>query len=93
MASVSFREPEEADYCIQTLDGRWFGGRQITAQAWDWTTDYQVNPAAVKGAGTAALSATDLLWGLLNLFCIIHLVNNVFHWSIEKNLSLPSSSV
>lgn len=42
VASVSFREPEEADHCIQTLDGRWFGGRQITAQAWDGTTDYQV---------------------------------------------------
>lgn len=42
VASVSFREPEEADYCIQTLDGRWFGGRQITAQVWDGTTDYQV---------------------------------------------------
>ncbi|XP_057574713.1 HIV Tat-specific factor 1 [Hippopotamus amphibius kiboko] len=42
VASVSFREPEEADYCIQTLNGRWFGGRQITAQAWDGTTDYQV---------------------------------------------------
>uniref|UniRef100_A0A8D0MXY0 17S U2 SnRNP complex component HTATSF1 n=1 Tax=Sus scrofa TaxID=9823 RepID=A0A8D0MXY0_PIG len=42
VASVSFREPEEADYCIQTLDGRWFGGRQITAEAWDGTTDYQV---------------------------------------------------
>ncbi|XP_036775055.2 HIV Tat-specific factor 1 [Manis pentadactyla] len=42
VASVSYRDPEEADYCIQTLDGRWFGGRQITAQAWDGTTDYQV---------------------------------------------------
>ncbi|KAM6144093.1 17S U2 SnRNP complex component HTATSF1 [Erethizon dorsatum] len=42
VASVSFRDPEEADYCIQTLDGRWFGGRHITAQAWDGTTDYQV---------------------------------------------------
>ncbi|KAM5290096.1 17S U2 SnRNP complex component HTATSF1 isoform 1-T2 [Glossophaga mutica] len=42
VASVSFRNPEEADLCIQTLDGRWFGGRQITAQAWDGTTDYQV---------------------------------------------------
>jgi HIV Tat-specific factor 1 len=49
VASVSFRDPEEADYCIQTLDGRWFGGRQITAQAWDGTTDYQVNSATVKG--------------------------------------------
>ncbi|XP_055455642.1 HIV Tat-specific factor 1 [Psammomys obesus] len=42
VASVSFREPEEADCCIQSLDGRWFGGRQITAEAWDGTTDYQV---------------------------------------------------
>ena len=42
VASVSFRDPEEADYCIQTFNGRWFGGRQITAQAWDGTTDYQV---------------------------------------------------
>ncbi|XP_059993859.1 HIV Tat-specific factor 1 isoform X1 [Lagenorhynchus albirostris] len=42
VASVSFRDPEEADYCIQTLNGRWFGGRQITAQVWDGTTDYQV---------------------------------------------------
>ncbi|KAF6390146.1 HIV-1 Tat specific factor 1 [Rhinolophus ferrumequinum] len=42
VASVSFRDPEEADYCIQTLDGRWFGGRQITAEVWDGTTDYQV---------------------------------------------------
>lgn len=49
MASVSFREPEEADYCIQTLDGRWFGGRQITAEAWDGTTDYQVSSATVTG--------------------------------------------
>ncbi|XP_012372803.1 HIV Tat-specific factor 1 [Octodon degus] len=46
VASVSFRDPEEADYCIQTLDGRWFGGRQITAQAWDGTTDYQVEENA-----------------------------------------------
>nr|XP_045005126.1 HIV Tat-specific factor 1-like [Jaculus jaculus] len=42
VASVSFRRPEEADCCIQTLDKRWFGGRQISAQAWDGTTDYLV---------------------------------------------------
>uniref|UniRef100_G1QAP8 17S U2 SnRNP complex component HTATSF1 n=2 Tax=Myotis lucifugus TaxID=59463 RepID=G1QAP8_MYOLU len=46
VASVSFRDPEEADYCIQTLNGRWFGGRQITAQVWDGTTDYQVEETA-----------------------------------------------
>lgn len=32
VASVSFRDPEEADDCIQTHDGRWFGGHQITSQ-------------------------------------------------------------
>ncbi|XP_049625037.1 HIV Tat-specific factor 1 homolog [Suncus etruscus] len=42
VASVSFRDPEEADSCIQTLHERWFGGRQITAETWDGTTDYQV---------------------------------------------------
>ncbi|KAM5315351.1 LOW QUALITY PROTEIN: 17S U2 SnRNP complex component HTATSF1-like [Glossophaga mutica] len=46
VASVSFRDPEEADYCIQTLNGRWFGGRQITAQVWDGTTDYQVEESS-----------------------------------------------
>ncbi|KAI5940064.1 HIV Tat-specific factor 1 [Manis javanica] len=46
VASVSYRDAEEADYCIQTLNGRWFGGRQITAQAWDGTTDYQVEETA-----------------------------------------------
>ncbi|KAM4833771.1 LOW QUALITY PROTEIN: 17S U2 SnRNP complex component HTATSF1-like [Thomomys bottae] len=42
VASVSFKDPKEADRCIQILDGRWFGGRQITAHAWDGTTDYRV---------------------------------------------------
>ncbi|XP_075419384.1 17S U2 SnRNP complex component HTATSF1-like [Tenrec ecaudatus] len=42
VASVSFKEPEEADHCIQTFNGRWFGGRKITAETWDGTTDYQV---------------------------------------------------
>lgn len=42
VASVSYRDPEEAGYCIQTLNGMWFGGHQITAQVCDGTTDYQV---------------------------------------------------
>ncbi|XP_012860525.3 HIV Tat-specific factor 1 homolog [Echinops telfairi] len=42
VASVSFKDPEEADNCIQTFNGRWFGGRKITAETWDGTTDYQV---------------------------------------------------
>ncbi|XP_073335164.1 17S U2 SnRNP complex component HTATSF1 [Pagrus major] len=42
VASIAFKEPEEADACIQSFNGRWFGGRQLTAQLWDGTTDYQV---------------------------------------------------
>ena len=42
VASVAFKEPEQADACIQSFNGRWFGGRQLTAALWDGTTDYQV---------------------------------------------------
>lgn len=43
VASIAFKEPEEADACILSFNGRWFGGRQLTAQLWDGTTDYQVH--------------------------------------------------
>lgn len=43
VASVAFKEPEQADACIQSFNGRWFGGRQLSAQFWDGNTDYQVN--------------------------------------------------
>lgn len=42
VASVAFKEPEQADACILSFNGRWFGGRQLSAQLWDGTTDYQV---------------------------------------------------
>ncbi|KAM6912096.1 17S U2 SnRNP complex component HTATSF1 isoform 1-T3 [Lycodopsis pacificus] len=42
VASVAFKEPEQADACIESFNGRWFGGRQLTALLWDGTTDYQV---------------------------------------------------
>ncbi|XP_040005820.1 HIV Tat-specific factor 1 [Xiphias gladius] len=42
VASVAFKEPEQTDACIQSFNGRWFGGRQLSAQLWDGTTDYQV---------------------------------------------------
>uniref|UniRef100_W5ND95 HIV-1 Tat specific factor 1 n=1 Tax=Lepisosteus oculatus TaxID=7918 RepID=W5ND95_LEPOC len=42
VASVAFKEPEEADVCQLALDGRWFGGRKLSVQHWDGTTDYQV---------------------------------------------------
>uniref|UniRef100_A0A1A8FXQ3 17S U2 SnRNP complex component HTATSF1 n=1 Tax=Nothobranchius korthausae TaxID=1143690 RepID=A0A1A8FXQ3_9TELE len=42
VASVAFKEPEEADACVLSFNGRWFGGRQLAAELWDGTTDYQV---------------------------------------------------
>ncbi|XP_038604576.1 HIV Tat-specific factor 1 [Tachyglossus aculeatus] len=42
VASVSYKEADEADQCIQALNGRWFGGRQLRVEAWDGVTDYQV---------------------------------------------------
>ncbi|XP_051539402.1 HIV Tat-specific factor 1 homolog [Myxocyprinus asiaticus] len=42
VASLAFKEPEEADMCQAALNGRWFGGRQLSAQLWDGVTDYQV---------------------------------------------------
>ncbi|KAJ8266940.1 hypothetical protein GJAV_G00136410 [Gymnothorax javanicus] len=42
VASVAFKEPEDADVCQLALNGRWFGGRQLQAELWDGTTDYQV---------------------------------------------------
>ncbi|KAL8180811.1 UNVERIFIED_CONTAM: HIV Tat-specific factor 1, partial [Gekko kuhli] len=41
VASVSFKEMEEADVCKQALHGRWFGGRQLCVETWDGVTDYQ----------------------------------------------------
>uniref|UniRef100_A0A673JJR2 17S U2 SnRNP complex component HTATSF1 n=1 Tax=Sinocyclocheilus rhinocerous TaxID=307959 RepID=A0A673JJR2_9TELE len=42
VASVAFKEPEEADMCQTALNGRWFGGKKLSAQLWDGVTDYQV---------------------------------------------------
>lgn len=61
VASVSFRNPEEADYCIQNLNGRWFGGRQITAQVWAGTTDCQVEETTREKGGKA-----ERMGGFLN---------------------------
>ncbi|KAJ8245247.1 hypothetical protein COCON_G00235450 [Conger conger] len=43
VASVAFKEPEDADVCQLALNGRWFGGRKLQAELWDGTTDYQVD--------------------------------------------------
>ncbi|KAM4663420.1 17S U2 SnRNP complex component HTATSF1 [Discoglossus pictus] len=42
VASVSFKDAEEGDVCTQALNGRWFGGRQLSVETWDGVTDYQI---------------------------------------------------
>ncbi|XP_011300274.1 HIV Tat-specific factor 1 homolog [Fopius arisanus] len=42
VAQITFREPSEAQACIQLLNGRWFGQRKITAEIWDGKTKYKI---------------------------------------------------
>lgn len=42
VAQVTFREAEEADACIQLLNGRWYNQRKITAETWDGKTKYKI---------------------------------------------------
>ncbi|XP_066930853.1 17S U2 SnRNP complex component HTATSF1-like [Clytia hemisphaerica] len=42
IASILFHEPEMADECIQTLNGRFYGGRTISAATYDGVTSYKI---------------------------------------------------
>lgn len=42
VASILFQEPEMADECIQALNGRFYGGRTISAETYDGVTKYEV---------------------------------------------------
>lgn len=42
VAQVTFREPAEAQACIQLLNGRWFSQRKISAEIWDGKTKYKI---------------------------------------------------
>ncbi|CAO2613317.1 HIV Tat-specific factor 1 homolog, partial [Lemmus lemmus] len=100
VASVSFREPEEADYCIQTLDGRWFGGRQISAQAWDGTTDYQVEETSrereerLRG-WEAFLNVPEANRGLQHMdsFCASELAGPSRGRHLSEHLSMSNTGV
>lgn len=39
---VKFKDPEHCQACIRAMQGRWFGGRQITAQTWDGVTNFKI---------------------------------------------------
>eukprot|EP01024_Parvocaulis_polyphysoides_P074581 TRINITY_DN9621_c0_g1_i2.p1 TRINITY_DN9621_c0_g1~~TRINITY_DN9621_c0_g1_i2.p1 ORF type:complete len:296 (-),score=33.73 TRINITY_DN9621_c0_g1_i2:305-1069(-) len=41
---VRFALPDSAQKCIQKMNGRWYGGRQIKASLWDGFTNYNVKP-------------------------------------------------
>ncbi|KAG0443590.1 hypothetical protein HPB47_014740 [Ixodes persulcatus] len=42
VATVTFKEPEEADACIELMNGRWFAQRQLSAETWDGKTRYKI---------------------------------------------------
>ncbi|CAL1688077.1 unnamed protein product [Lasius platythorax] len=42
VAQVTFREPAEAQACVQLLNGRWFSQRKISAEIWDGKTRYKI---------------------------------------------------
>ncbi|XP_063954481.1 17S U2 SnRNP complex component HTATSF1-like [Lytechinus pictus] len=42
VVSVKFKDVENADKCIQALNGRWFAKRKLEAFHWDGKTDYKI---------------------------------------------------
>jgi len=42
VASILFHEPEMADECIQALNGRFYGGRTISAETYDGVTKFDI---------------------------------------------------
>mmetsp|Transcript_30430 Transcript_30430/g.97244 ORF Transcript_30430/g.97244 Transcript_30430/m.97244 type:complete len:105 (+) Transcript_30430:89-403(+) len=54
VVSVRFKEPEGAIACIEAMHGRFFGGRQISAEAYDGFTNFNVKRAKETEAEQAA---------------------------------------
>lgn len=46
--SVSFKEPEMADACIEAMNNRWFAKRQISAESWDGKTKYEIQESEAE---------------------------------------------
>lgn len=42
IVQVNMSCPEEADECVNLLNGRWFGQRQLTAEIWDGKTKFKI---------------------------------------------------
>eukprot|EP00798_Chlamydomonas_sp_ICE-L_P019331 gene19331-25982_t len=47
--SIKFKDEEPAKKCISLMHGRWFGGRQVTAEMWDGSTNYLVTDCNSHG--------------------------------------------
>ena len=43
--SIKFKQGEPAQECLKLMGGRFFGGRQLTAELWDGITNYNVKKA------------------------------------------------
>ncbi|XP_017048530.1 HIV Tat-specific factor 1 [Drosophila ficusphila] len=48
VAQINMSSPEEADVVIQMMQGRYFGQRQLSAEAWDGKTKYKIDESAVE---------------------------------------------
>jgi HIV Tat-specific factor 1 len=42
VVSIKFRTDDAAQACLKLMNGRFFGGRQLTAEMWDGLTNYNV---------------------------------------------------
>lgn len=42
IVTVKFKTDEAAAKCIEVMEGRYFGGRRVSAHMWDGSTNYHV---------------------------------------------------
>lgn len=50
VVAVFFNDFESADKCVELMNGRWFAGRQLSAQHWDGKTRYKVQETEEEAA-------------------------------------------
>ena len=47
---MGFKDAESAVACVAAMNGRWYGGRQLTVGVWDGVTNYQVREVQTIGS-------------------------------------------
>lgn len=45
VVSIKFKKDDAAQECLKLMNGRFFGGRQLTAERWDGIANYNVRKA------------------------------------------------